>query len=586
MSRKFTLPGKNKKARKIQVRLIRSVMLLVIVSFIVVAAGSSLFFYHNYQEQIILDEQEKLKLAAKQISSIQASVVSMAKQIAVDSRIQKYLENDADLTTFEVLVNGDGIKTVLKTYANMSPYLESISIYNGIQNFSTNTTYGEDDLEAESWYKGFKERGVNDGYTIQHINILEHGIKSKPVISYVLTIRKIKNSEEVLGDIIMNLDYSYMIKKFTIDQSMLAGFAIYDEWGNTVYTDGKLEVSYQDIPKSQGKHHLDNGNVLLINDSMESGWIMVSEISKKAIFQRINFVIYFSVFVCIVVGLVLNFVMRNRIRSITNPIKHLHDAATEIGKGNFDVHLQVNTQDELEELGNTMNTMVQNLQTLMLETVEYERITKEMEINRLMLQINPHFIYNTLNSIVYMAQMDHNQKIVQFANAFISLLQNTLKVNYNSVFVRLEQELQNVKNYLILQEYRYPDRFTTEIICDNELLDCAVPNVFIQPIVENSIFHGLAPKVDKGHLQILVERVDNDLKVIIQDNGVGMSKENVRRLLSEDEPISGQMRTIGISNVRRRILHIYGNDYGMEIWSKEEAGTTVTLRIPYKKYEQ
>ncbi len=576
---------KKEKEKKIQVRLIRTVMLLVIISFIVVAAGSSIFFYNNYEAQIIRGEEEKLKLTAQQIRYIQNSVENMARQISVDSRIQDYLEEDENLSLFQVLVQEDNIRSILKTYATMSPYLVSISIYNGEEHFTTNLTYGEVNLEEEMWYKDYKTHSAKSGYTLQHMNIIENGLKSKEVISYILSVRKVGRGRQVLGDIIMDLDYSYMIKKFNIDKSMVAGFSIFDEWGNTVYTEGDMALSYQEIPKKGRRHTLDNDNVILVNDTMESGWILVTEISKRAIFKKISFVIYYSVFVCIFVGVILNLVMRKRIRSITNPIKHLHDAATEIGKGNFNVHLQITTGDELEELGNTLNKMTQDLKILMDETVEYERITKEMEINRLMLQINPHFIYNTLNSIVYMAQMDRNPRIVQFANAFIGLLQSTLTVNHNSFFVSLGQELQNVKNYLILQEYRYPDKFTYEIICAEELLDSAVPNVFIQPIVENAIFHGLSPKLGKGHLKILVEREGTDLIVGIEDNGVGMTKENMRRLMEDRVSITGQMRTIGLGNVRQRIKHIFGEKYGMEIWSQEGQGTKVTLRIAYQKYE-
>ncbi len=575
-----------KKEKKIQVRLIRTVMLLVVISFIVLAAGSSLFFYYNYQDQIIRGEQEKLKLTAQQMESIQNSVENMAKQISVDSRIQEYLEQDEDLSVFEVLVQEDNIRTILKTYANMSPYLVSISIFNGKDHFTTNYTYGDANLEKEEWYRDFKVRNAKSGYTTQHVNVIEQGLKSKPVISYVLTVRKLGNGRRALGDIIMDLDYSYMIKKFNIDKSMVAGCSIFDEWGNTVYTEGDIAVSYEEIPKKGITHHIDNGNTIIVNGSMDSGWILVSEVSKRAVFKKIDFIIYYFVFVCIFVGFVLNLVMRKRIQSITNPIKCLHNAATEIGKGNFDVNLQIDTQDELEELGNTLNAMVKNLKILMDETVEYERITKEMEINRLMLQINPHFIYNTLNSIVYMAQIDNNPRIVQFANAFIGLLQSTLTVDHNSSFVRLGQELQNVKNYLTLQEFRYPDKFTSEIICEEMLLDCAVPNVFIQPIVENSIFHGLAPNLEKGHLQIEVKKEKTDLIVRIEDNGVGMSRENIMRLMSDTAPITGQMRTIGIANVRQRIKHIYGENYGMEIWSMEGRGTKVTLRIAYQEVKK
>lgn len=185
---------------------------------------------------------------------------------------------------------------------------------------------------------------------------------------------------------------------------------------------------------------------------MEDNWLLVSEISRSRLVHR-SFQAYFYLtvlFVFIIGGLIstLNIV----IRKFVKPIHKLSETAEAVGRGNFDVRVNIHTDDELEMLSEVFNKMIVDIQNLMNESVEHEKILRKMQIENLMLQINPHFIYNTMNSIVYMARMNGNTQIADFANAFISLLQNTLDVT-DSVYQTLRQELLNVKNYLYLQSY-------------------------------------------------------------------------------------------------------------------------------------
>lgn len=147
--------------------------------------------------------------------------------------------------------------------------------------------------------------------------------------------------------------------------------------------------------------------------------------------------------------------------------------------------------------------------------------------------------------------------------------------------IRLDQEIRNIKNYIVLQEYRYPDRFEVEYEYEEDVLSCEVPNVLLQPIVENAIFHGLLGKMEKGKLNIILRRQKNDLYILVIDNGVGMDKEKVGDLLKREENIDGEMRQIGIANVCGRIKQIYGKTYGIKINSELDRGTCVEIKVPY-----
>ena len=174
-----------------------------------------------------------------------------------------------------------------------------------------------------------------------------------------------------------------------------------------------------------------------------------------------------------------------------------------IGEGNLDTRVEINTTDEIQELGDTINTMAENLQRYIKKSIEYEKDMVNMEIDRLMLQINPHFIYNTLSTISYMAEEEGNDRIARFSNAFIALLQDTLRADTDNYFTTLQQEIKNVDNYVTLQKFKYEDKVEVFYEIPQELLECRVPNILLQPIVENALFHGIVPKTGPGMIIIL-----------------------------------------------------------------------------------
>jgi len=229
--------------------------------------------------------------------------------------------------------------------------------------------------------------------------------------------------------------------------------------------------------------------------------------------------------------------------------------------------------------------MVIDINVLMKESVEHQKNIQKMQTENLMLQINPHFIYNTMNSIVYMAKMSGNPDIADFTNAFISLLQNTLRVR-NSIYSTVEEELKTVQSYLYLQEFRYGNKFTYDIQCETELLDCQVLNVMLQPVVENAIFHGIAPKNGVGKIKIMIRRADQFLELVVEDDGVGMSRETMNDMLKTDYIQKSGIHKIGIGNVKQRILDIYGVLNGLDVESTENVGTRIIMRIPFIKTER
>lgn len=345
-------------------------------------------------------------------------------------------------------------------------------------------------------------------------------------------------------------------------------------------------MTYIDLKAADTGRYVDEeGNICLISDELSNGWIMVTEISGHLLHRQILLVEIMIVVAFLIVAFLMLAVLFVNIRKVVRPINRLSVAAEQFGTGNFDVSVGVTTGDEVEILANAFNKMVKDVQRYTEMSVEHEKIIRMSQVDQLLLQINPHFIYNTLNSITYMARMEGNKEIEKFVNAFISLLQNTLRVE-NKIFITLEEELKNVENYLILQKYRYMDKFREEIVCPAELSKYLVPKVILQPVVENAIFHGIAPMEGQGELRIKVEKKEDRLRITVSDNGIGISEDMKDRLFDDKYTVKNGMRRIGIANVSQRIRDICGDRYGVHIESKIGEGTAVIIDLPLKTVEQ
>lgn len=578
---------KKKQKGKLQPKLIKSVLIIVLMAFLMVSVGVIFYFSSNYRNQEITNQKHQLDGIAAQIVFWQTTTNNIAKQIATDSYMQEGINAKEEISA-AYLLSKRNVHLSLLTYAHIVDSIQEITIYTvDGKTFSSAEKRGDFYPKESKWYTDFKELGKQSGYTAVHLSTQNQYNSVKDVISYILTYYSTKDIHKEIGDIIISLDYSALKSISEMELTMLNGYAIFNSQGNPILQQGQIHLSYEDINlrNKNGIIKEANGDILVVSEKMKDNWLMVTEISKSQLQKRTWIIGFFLVISFTLVALVLWLILAWFIRRVVNPVNQLSEAAVEVGNGNFNVSVDIRTDDELEVLAGVFNTMVQDIKKLMEESVEHEKVTRKMQIDQLMLQINPHFIYNTLNSIVYMARMNGNRDIADFANAFISLLQSTLRIR-DSIFISLREELRNVENYLLLQKYRYEDKFDVKILCEEEFMNCGIPNVMLQPMVENAIFHGIAPKEEKGLLLISVARRGEILEICVEDDGIGMTLDMVDQLMKKEEGSKIGMRKIGIANVSKRINQIYGDAYGITIKSELNRGTKITVTIPYQEYKE
>ena len=267
---------------------------------------------------------------------------------------------------------------------------------------------------------------------------------------------------------------------------------------------------------------------------------------------------------------------------ISNPIKSLDGSVREIESGNLDVEIVPSGSYEVEHLGKSIKNMLGRIKVLMSDLVAEHNAKRKSEFDTLQSQINPHFLYNTLDIIVWMIENENSDKAVSIVTALAKFFRISLSKGKNIITVK--DEVEHVRNYLMIQNMRFKNRFEYSIDVDEEVLSYSSLKLMLQPLVENAIYHGMEFMDGDGEIDVKVFKEDDSLYFTITDNGLGMSEDMVEALLSKDFVPSKKGSGIGVKNVNERIKLYFGNEYGLKVESEPDEGTKITIHLPAVVY--
>lgn len=316
-------------------------------------------------------------------------------------------------------------------------------------------------------------------------------------------------------------------------------------------------------------------------DMKTTGWTLVSMVPYKSVMAE-TMAISGVMILAVAITLIVNLLLLNRILTgVVKPLKKLEKYMVQVNPDNMDQRMEILTDDEIGHLSMKFNQMMDRIRNLKEQVIEEQEDKRKYELQALQAQINPHFLYNTLDSIIWMAETN-DSNIVAMTEALAKLFR--ISLNKGNEEISLERELEHVKNYLIIQSMRYADKFTYEISAEPGVERCRTIKLILQPIVENCIYHGIKKKRGTGKITIRAYRREQNLIIEVSDDGCGMPKEICRKILSdeiESENISGS--GIGVKNVNERIQLRFGKKYGLSYSSEEGVGTTVTYVLPYNE---
>lgn len=345
---------------------------------------------------------------------------------------------------------------------------------------------------------------------------------------------------------------------------------ISEEWSYE-YLDS--ENSYMNIRNRQGVWMLGTHKIGY------TGWklVMVSSLSSV---QKENMKIYQLIFsfLCLA-GILMLGVDVILIQKITKPVSRLHQAIQSFGVGKLDVRVDETGIGEISSLEQGFNQMAGEIQELMERSISQEQEKRHMERRLLQAQISPHFLYNTLDSIIWMIQ----GKQYEGAGKMVSLLARFFRValSKGKDIIPLRQEVEHATSYLSIQNIRFQDKFDFELNIDESLMEYLCPKITIQPILENAIYHGVENMFGDGEIILSIQEHGEDICIEVSDNGEGMTEEQVEKILHHDiRKTSGKGSGVGVYNVDSRIKLLYGENYGISIQSELDEGTTVKILLP------
>lgn len=266
-------------------------------------------------------------------------------------------------------------------------------------------------------------------------------------------------------------------------------------------------------------------------------------------------------------------------RSITKPIKYLSMVTQKVSSGDLSVRANLDAGAEVGVLSDSLDVMIERINKLLVQVKEEQMILRKTELELLQSQINPHFLYNTLDTIVWLAEAGDQQKVVKMVESLSAFFRTTLNQGKDSVMIR--DEIKHVNSYLEIQSVRYQDILEYSIDIPEELNEYEIPKITLQPLVENALYHGIKNKRGLGHISVTGEKKDDCILLYIEDNGIGITEDRLKQIRDKiDNTGYKDDEVFGLHNVSERIRLKYGNKYGIRIESTYGEGTKVSVVLP------
>ncbi|KOF57697.1 MULTISPECIES: sensor histidine kinase [Clostridium] len=355
---------------------------------------------------------------------------------------------------------------------------------------------------------------------------------------------------------------------------------ILDKSGNLIYKIGNINYNKAMLEKvNTDTVKINNTKYIEFNSVIEAypEWRVIGLISLDSLTKNLDTIRSLIYCIGIFSIIIVIFISHITSKKITDPIYDITKAMNKFENGEWPDKLEAKTEDELKYLITCFNKMINNMRSLIEQIYKEEEENKKLEVEAmktqldlLQSQINPHFIHNTLNTINYLAIKNNQNEIRELIQSFNSLLRQSISTSKK--FITLEEELTCTENYLRIQKYRYGDIVKLVYNMPEELNNCLIPKLILQPLIENSLYHGIVPKGYAGTIRIDILKKEKFITIRVIDDGVGIGKQK-----SSHKGFNG----ISLDNIKERLKLYFGSEYNLKVYSKTGIGTCIEFNIPY-----
>lgn len=537
------------------------------------------------ENQILIDQVNRsvenyLKTVMKLSDSLYYSIIKNAdlSDPSVGERFNLLYENNMDQTDSIALFSADG------------ELLESVPALRVRNNL---------DVTREAWFSYTLDRTENQHFFLPQVQQIFESSSDQYrwVIPMTRVVEITKGTDTVQGILLIHLNYTGL-------KLLLDGVTLGNE-GYIYLIDGNGEIIYH--PRAQlidsGLEHENNRAVSEYRDGIYqetfhgeervitvksvgyTGWKLIGVAPRQTVslnsLKTQLLVVFVAAFILFLMSLVNSYISSR----ITTPIRKLELSVNEIEKGNLNAKVDAEGSYEIRHLGQSVQNMAKQIQVLMADIVSEHEKKRKQEFDTLQSQINPHFLYNTLDIIVWMIENEKPDQAVKAVTALARFFR--ISLSRGKSIITVKDELEHVRNYLMIQHMRFKNRFSYTIEAEDEVLELASLKLMLQPLVENAIYHGMEFMDGDGEIFISAWKEGEDLYLKVSDNGLGMTEEQVARLFS-DTPHTDSSRGsgIGVKNVNERIRLYFGSEYGLSIESEPDEGTVVTIHLPAVAYSE
>lgn len=513
--------------------------------------------------------KESITLVADYIHSYLNKLKSFSDIIAMHPDIKNAL-NDTDAGSL------DSIASLIRLAKESDPRIKSISVVskNGhvITSSKDMAVPITEDMMDEEWYKK-----ALDSSSMPILTPTGHGVFEMDNGDWIVSIcREITSDENIhLGIILIDVSYKF-IEDYINGLSLGKEGYVYilSEEGSIIYHPDKSVLTNMSLPNT------DKENGMIYNVPIpDSDWMMygVGSGENLLILQaRLLRTLFIAILITIILVMMISGIIS---QILSNPIIKLTQIMMNADKTWEHIGVEKNASFEVNSLAKEYNHLIDRIKLLTENIAKKESDRREFELRALQSQINPHFLYNTLDTILWLAELGQTEEVVNVTSSLGKMLRISLKTGKD--FIPLEIELAHTISYLNIQKVRYDDLLQYEISGDETLNDYYIPKLIIQPLVENSIYHGIRGKKDKGHIKIHYYKDNTYLFIEISDDGVGFDIIGVDSNREKEANISGG---IGMNNVLSRIQILCGREYGFKIYSIINKGTQIIIKLPLLEY--
>ena len=443
------------------------------------------------------------------------------------------------------------------------------------------------DIVDQEWFTEATGQMENVHFSTPHVQNLfdDPSYRYYWVVSLSQAVELTSGGNSTLGVLLVDMNYSsieQLLTKANTDNASEyvylmdgSGELIYHPKQKLIYTDlfsenNLVAASYED--GSHKEEYDGEKRIVTVKTISYTGWKIVSVVPMSSFDMGISgmrmFVILLMSLSMLMIILLNQFVSAN----IAKPLKRLNDSVKDWEAGNMNPDIYVGGSLEVEHLGKTLRSTVAQIQELMHDILVEQEEKRKSELDALQSQINPHFLYNTLDSIVAVFM------VTQLASLF------RISLSRGKTIISMEDELKHARNYMNIQKIRYKNKFTVEFQVEDAILSCCTVKLVIQPLLENAIYYGMESMDGDGEITVVGYRKGDDVYVEVRDNGLGMPDEMVDALLTENNRVRKHGSGVGLINVHNRIRLRFGEPYGLEIESCLDEGTTVRIHLPYIAY--